>query len=91
IKESFPITIHPIRLCFVDLSPLALRLNVRASTFETLLPNSVFGLLPILPKFILAEKTLAREVKIWSKLDFGDVVTHRGVYTTISVLLLLMD
>jgi len=29
--------------------------------------------------------------KIWSKLDFGDVATHRGVYTTISVLLLLMD
>ncbi|THY06935.1 hypothetical protein D6D01_09836 [Aureobasidium pullulans] len=42
-------------------------------------------------KFILAEKTLAGEVKIWSKLDFGDVATHRGVYTTISVLLLLMD
>ncbi|KAG9512305.1 hypothetical protein KCV07_g9540, partial [Aureobasidium melanogenum] len=42
-------------------------------------------------KFILAEKTLAGEVKIWSKLDFDDVATHRGVYTTISVLLLLMD
>ncbi|KAG9985570.1 hypothetical protein KCU78_g20730, partial [Aureobasidium melanogenum] len=42
-------------------------------------------------KFILAEKTLAGEVKIWSKLDIGDVATHRGVYTIISVLLLLMD
>ncbi|KAG9765045.1 hypothetical protein KCU73_g674, partial [Aureobasidium melanogenum] len=42
-------------------------------------------------KFILAEKTLAGEVKIWSKLDFDDVATHRGVYTTISVLLLLMN
>jgi hypothetical protein len=29
--------------------------------------------------------------KIWSKLDFGDVATYRGVYTIISVLLLLMD
>ncbi|THV91991.1 hypothetical protein D6D27_05160 [Aureobasidium pullulans] len=42
-------------------------------------------------KFILAEKTLAGEVKIWSKLDVGDVATHHGVYNTISVLLLLMD
>jgi hypothetical protein len=42
-------------------------------------------------KFIIAEKTLAGEVKIWSKLDIGDVATHRGVYTIISVLLLLMD